>query len=273
MEACGGAHDWAHRFQGPGHDIQLMPPSYVKPYVKRGKTNAADAAAIFEAVRRPSMLLAAAKSQACTSVLVLNRARDLLVRQRTQIGNAIRAHITEFGVIAAKGAQNVDRLRTQLLQLPEVALSPVSLLFEQLVNTNTWTEQLTCEIEATHAQYETCQRLATIPGVGTLDLREGLCRLARPDPQAAYNRRQTKDEADLEDGQPVYSAAALFGRHVADHSEIQVRPETQLAVRHAGPKEDESRRHRVGASHGKNDLCCPSGTDELPAASDSRLNS
>ena len=169
MEACGGAHDWAHRFQGPGHDIQLMPPSYVKPYVKRGKTNAADAAAIFEAVRRPSMLLAAAKSQACTSVLVLNRARDLLVRQRTQIGNAIRAHITEFGVIAAKGAQNVDRLRTQLLQLPEVALSPVSLLFEQLVNTNTWTEQLTCEIEATHAQYETCQRLATIPGVGTLD--------------------------------------------------------------------------------------------------------
>ena len=121
MEACGGAHDWGRRFQEMGHDVRLMPPSYVKPYVKRGKTDAADAAAICEAVTRPSMRFVAVKSEACSSVLVLHRTRDLLVRQRTQICNAIRAHMMEFGVIAAKGAQNVDRLRTQLYQLPEAA--------------------------------------------------------------------------------------------------------------------------------------------------------
>ncbi len=86
---------------------------------------------------RPSMRFVAVKSEACSSVLVLHRTRDFLVRQRTQIGNAIRAHMTEFGVIVAKGAQNVDRLRAQLEQLPEAARLPVALLFEQLADTNT----------------------------------------------------------------------------------------------------------------------------------------
>lgn len=168
MEACAGAHDWGRRLQGLGHDVRLMPLSYVKPYVKRGKTDSADAAAICEAVTRPSMRFVAVKSEACSSVLVLHRTRDFLVRQRTQIGNAIRAHMTEFGVIAAKGAQNVDRLKTQLHHLPEAARLPVNLLFEQLVDTDTRIAQLTGEIEATHAQSETSQRLASIPGVGML---------------------------------------------------------------------------------------------------------
>lgn len=140
----------------------------MKPYVKRGKTDAADAAAICEAVTRPSMRFVAIKSEACSSVLVLHRTRDFLVRQRTQIGNAIRAHMTEFGIIAAKGAQNVDGLKEQVERLPEVARMPVSLLFAQLAETNERIERLTNEIAEIHAQSETSQRLATIPGVGML---------------------------------------------------------------------------------------------------------
>lgn len=168
MEACAGSHDWGRRLQEMGHDVRLMPPSYVKPYVKRGKTDAADAAAICEAVTRPSMRFVAIKSEACSSVLVLHRTRDFLVRQRTQTGNAIRAHMAEFGVIAAKGAQNVDRLEEKLDLLPEAARMSVSLLFDQLAETNKRIGQLAGEIEATHKQSETSQRLATIPGVGML---------------------------------------------------------------------------------------------------------
>lgn len=168
MEACAGSHDWGRRLEEMGHDVRLMPPSYVKPYVKRGKTDAADAAAICEAVTRPSMRFVSIKSEACSSVLVLHRTRDFLVRQRTQIGNAIRAHMTEFGIIAAKGAQNVERLKEQLDQLPEAARMPVRLLFDQLAETDKRIEQLTDEIAETYAQSETSQRLATIPGVGML---------------------------------------------------------------------------------------------------------
>ena len=168
MEACAGAHDWGRRLQKMGHDVRLMPPSYVKPYVKRGKTDAADAAAICEAVTRPTMRFVAVKSEACSSVLVLHRTRDFLVRQRTQIGNAIRAHMTEFGIITAKGAQNVDRLQDQLDRLPQAARLPVSLLFDQLAETDARIGRLTEEIKEIHAQNETSQRLATIPGVGML---------------------------------------------------------------------------------------------------------
>lgn len=163
-----------------------MPPSYVKPYVKRRKTDAADAAAICEAVTGPSMRFVAIKSESCSSVLVIHR---------TQTGNAIRAHMTELGIIAVKGAQNVDRLKEHLDRLPEVARMPVSLLFDQLAETNKRIERLIDEIEETHKQSETSQRLATIPGVGMLsattpnvdNFGEGLCRLARPHSQTALD--------------------------------------------------------------------------------------
>lgn len=114
------------------------------------------------------MRFVAIKSETCSSVMVLHRTRDFLVRQRTQIGNAIRAHMTEFGIITAKGAQNVDRLSEQLDQLPEAARLPVALLFDQLFETNKRIERLTDEIEEAYGQNETSQRLATIPGVGIL---------------------------------------------------------------------------------------------------------
>jgi transposase len=114
------------------------------------------------------MRFVAIKSEACSSVMVLHRTRDFLVRQRTQIGNAIRAHMTEFGIITAKGPQNVERLKEQVDQLPEAARMPLILLFDQLSETNTRIERLTDEIEETYSQSETSQRLATIPGVGVL---------------------------------------------------------------------------------------------------------
>jgi transposase len=112
IEACSGAHYWAHSLQGLGHEVRLMPPSYVKPYVKRGKNDAADAEAICEAVTRPTMRFVPVKSAEQQSVLMLHRTRDLLIRQRTMIANAFRAHLAEFGIVAAQGLSNLATLMT-----------------------------------------------------------------------------------------------------------------------------------------------------------------
>src|SRR3974377_2197011 len=98
MEACATAHQWARELKKLGHDVRLMPPTYVKAYVKRGKNDAADAAAICEAVTRPSMRFVPIKEVEQQSVLMLHRARDLLIRQRTQLINALRAHLAELGL-------------------------------------------------------------------------------------------------------------------------------------------------------------------------------
>jgi transposase len=168
MEACAGAHHWGRTLQEMGHEVRLMPPSYVKPYVKRGKTDAADAEAICEAVTRPSMRFVAVKDETASAVIVLHRVRDFLVRQVTQTGNAIRAHMAEFGIVAAKGAKVVESLSSELEALPEAARRPIEALFGQLAETRTRVEHLTREIEEVHRQSETSRRLAAIPGVGTL---------------------------------------------------------------------------------------------------------
>jgi hypothetical protein len=105
MEACGTAHHWAREVSKLGHTVRLMPPSYVKGYVKRSKNDAADAAAICEAVTRPSMRFVPIKSADQQALLMLHRTRDLLIRQRTQLINALRAHLAEFGLVAATGRE------------------------------------------------------------------------------------------------------------------------------------------------------------------------
>jgi len=116
MEACATAHQWARELKKLGHDTRLMPPTYVKAYVKRGKNDAADAAAICEAVTRPSMRFVPIKSVEQQSALMLHRTRDLLIRQRTQLINALRAHLAELGLVAAKGREGLQQLVTAVTE-------------------------------------------------------------------------------------------------------------------------------------------------------------
>src|ERR1700682_3186719 len=110
IEACPSAHHWGRELQALGHTVKLIPPSYVKAYLKRGKNDANDAAAICEAVTRPSMRFVPIKTKEQQSALMLHRTRDLLIRQRTQLINALRAHLAELGLVAAKGREGVVEL-------------------------------------------------------------------------------------------------------------------------------------------------------------------
>lgn len=110
MEACATAHHWARELLALGHEVRLMPPAYVKPYVKRNKTDAADAEAIAEAVTRPTMRFVTVKSADQQAALMLHRVRELLVRQRTMLATALRAHLAEFGIIAPQGIHRVEKL-------------------------------------------------------------------------------------------------------------------------------------------------------------------
>ena len=168
MEACAGAHYWARELTALGHEVRIMPPSYVKPYVKRGKTDAADAEAICEAVTRPTMRFVPVKSAERQAALLDHKTRDFLVRQRTQLVNTIRAHLSEFGIVVAKGIHNVDRLLAATTELPAAARPAVDLLADQLRETQEKIDEVTDRIEAAQRTDPLARRLATIPGVGAI---------------------------------------------------------------------------------------------------------
>jgi len=168
MEACAGAHFWARELMALGHEVRIMPPSYVKPYVKRGKTDQADAEAICEAVTRPTMRFVPVKSAERQAALLDHKTRDFLVRQRTQLINTIRAHLSEFGIVVAKGIHNVDRLLETATDLPAAARPAVDLLADQLRETQEKIDAVTERIEAAQRTDPLARRLATIPGVGAI---------------------------------------------------------------------------------------------------------
>lgn len=173
MEACSSAHYWARELKALGHEVRLMPPSYVKPYVKRGKNDASDAAAICEAVTRPSMRFVAVKTAEQQGVLMLHRSRDLLVRQRTMLANAVRAHLAEFGVVAARGHAQLRRLMAEIDGgghdgVPEFARTALRGLFEQLRAAEARIDAIEREIVAWHRASAESRRLATIPGIGPI---------------------------------------------------------------------------------------------------------
>ena len=168
MEACAGAHYWARELTALGHEVRIMPPSHVKPYAKRGKTDAADAEAICEAVTRRTMRFVPVKSAERQAALLDHKTRDFLVRQRTQLVNTIRAHLSEFGIVVAKGIHNVDRLLAATTELPAAARPAVDLLAEQLRETQEKIDEVTARIEAAQKTDPLARRLATIPGVGAI---------------------------------------------------------------------------------------------------------
>jgi transposase len=172
MEACATAHHWARELIALGHEVRLMPPAYVKAYVKRNKNDAADAAAICEAVTRPSLRFVPVKNVDQQAVLMMHRARNLLVRQRTMAVNALRAHLAEFGVVAPQGLRHVACLVAAIEEnkagLPELARSILQLIVAQLDDTQAKVRQIEASLARWHRNSRLSKLLATVPGVGIM---------------------------------------------------------------------------------------------------------
>jgi transposase len=193
LEACASSHHWAREIAALGHEVRLIPPAYVKPYVKRQKNDAADAEAICEAVSRPNMRFVPIKSPEQQSVLMLHRSRDLLMRQRTMLLNAIRAHLAEFGIITAQGPARVldlvARLRSgETLGLPEMVHSALLGMAAQLDSLALGIRALERQLMAWHRSNAASQRLETIPGVGLITATAFAASV--PDPSVFRSGRQ-----------------------------------------------------------------------------------
>ncbi|MCZ6846547.1 MAG: IS110 family transposase [Alphaproteobacteria bacterium] len=173
MEACATSHHWAREIAALGHEVRLMPPRYVKPYVKRNKNDMADAEAICEAVTRPTMRFVEIKTADQQSVLMLHRTRHLFVRQRTTLINALRAHLAEFGIVAGVGRNGLERL-LKLIEdgdderVPAAARDCLLALRNQLTLVKQQILEADRRILAWHRSSEVSQRLDDIPGVGPL---------------------------------------------------------------------------------------------------------
>jgi transposase len=174
LEACGGAHHWGRQLTALGHEVRLIPPAYVKPFVKRQKNDAIDAEAICEAAQRPSMRFVAVKSEEQQAAGLVFRTRDLLVRQRTQLINAIRGHLTEYGWVAPKGPSHVAMLADLLEEeemassLPPAARSMFKVMLDLLDELDGRIAELDKEIARRAREDEVSRRLMTIPGIGPI---------------------------------------------------------------------------------------------------------
>ena len=171
IEACASSHHWSRELQALGHTVRLMPPAYVKPYVKRHKNDGTDAEAICEAVTRPNMRFVATKTPEQQSCLTLHRTRHLFIRQQTSVINVIRAHLAEFGIVAPVGRNGVEQLLGVAAdasdkRLPEVARACVAALGAQLQTLKAQILQFDRMIMAWHRSSEASRRLDDIPGVG-----------------------------------------------------------------------------------------------------------
>jgi transposase len=186
LEACGASHYWARVLRELGHEVRLLPPQYVKPYVKRGKSDRIDAEAICEAMSRPSMRFVPVKSADEQAAAMLLSVRDLLVKQRTMLTNAIRGHAAEFGVIGAKGriAEVLARARESV---PKLAWDLMAVLAGQLEVLEIQLGKIEKQLKAWHRENERSQRLASMPGMGPVGAMTMVLRV--PDPTVFQSGR------------------------------------------------------------------------------------
>ena len=173
LEACGAAHYWGRELRKLGHDARLMPPSYVKPYVKRQKNDAADAEAICEAVTRPTMRFVEIKSGEQQSIMVLHRVRLTLMRQRVQLSNTIRGHMAEYGLVAPVGRNGLAHLITTIgnrddVRVPDLARDCLAMLVSQLEMINEQILETDRRVRANARVTEVGRRLMEVPGVGPM---------------------------------------------------------------------------------------------------------
>src|SRR5581483_10783229 len=171
IEACATSHHWSRELNGLGHTVRLMPPAYVKPYIKRQKNDATDAEAICEAVTRANMRFVETKTPEQQACLMLHRTRHLFIRQQTSVINAIRAHMAEFGIVARVGRNGVAELLKVVAdptdrRLPDVARACVAALSLQLRMLKAQILEFDRRIMAWHRSNETSKRLDHIPGIG-----------------------------------------------------------------------------------------------------------
>jgi transposase len=284
LEACATAHYWARELQALGHEVRLMPAQYVKAYVKRNKNDAADAEAICEAVQRPTMRFVPAKTAEQQAALLQHRGRESLVRQRTMLVNALRAHLAEFGVVAPQGLRNVGRLIAIVrdegdARLPDLARQVLQVLATQIEQIEAAVAAIEKQLMAWHKANPVSQRLATIPGIGPIIATAIAATVAEPSgfrsgrefaawlglvPRQKLHRRQNPAGRHIQARQPVLAtaadqrrqrqSAALEGDQCRSLGD-RVAPAAAEPCRCGGPGEQDSA-HRLGGD-------APAG--ELPA--------
>jgi len=185
LEACGAAHHWARELQELGHEVVLLPPQYVKPYVKRNKNDAADAEAICEAMSRPTMRFVPVKTAEQQAALMLVGTRDALVRRRTQVTNAIRGYAAEFGLIAARGLDKIEPLLARIAadtSLPRLAKELFETHAEDYARLREEIGKIEARLMGWHKRNELSRRLAEVPGIGPIGATLTVMKV--PNPQA-----------------------------------------------------------------------------------------
>jgi len=259
IEACASSHHWSRELQALGHTVRLMPPAYVKPYVKRQKNDAADAEAICEAVTRVNMWFVPTKTPEQQSGLMRHRTRHLFIRQQTSVINAIRAHLAEFGVIAPVGRKGIEELLGVIAdpsdkRVPDVVRACLAALGSQLLSLKKQILDFDRMIMAWHRSNQTSKRLNCIPGVGPL-LASQLLGLDRAGTQTALERESGQAWQYQQTGGPL-SAQPVRSRRTRRHPLCQApwQQVSALGRSVAGKTADQSRRHRAGQQARPNGL-------------------